>query len=177
MNWKELDKLIWHPFTQEKTAPKPLFIKKAKDAILYTEDGTELIDCNSSWWVNIHGHGRKEIRKAINLQFDQIDHVIFAGATHLPAMELSKNVIELLPKEFSKVFFSDNGSTSVEVGLKMVIQYWFNKGIKRKKILALEGAYHGDTFGAMSAGERDYFNKPFEDYFFGVDFIPFTFNN
>lgn len=176
MDYNEFDKLIWHPFTQEKTAPESICIVKAKDAVLYTKDGRELIDCNSSWWVNIHGHGNQEIKKAIHDQFDEIDHVIFAGFTHEPAIKLSKSVIKLLPNLFQKVFFSDNGSTSVEVALKMVIQYWYNLGLKRKKILAIEGAYHGDTFGAMSAGQRDYFNKPFEDYFFDVDFIPFPTN-
>lgn len=174
MNWTELDKkYVWHPFTQEKTSGPALHVVGAKDARLILEDGKELLDCNSSWWVNIHGHGNETIRKAMNEQFAKIDHIIFAGATHKAAIQLAKTVAELLPNDLEKVFFSDNGSTAVEVALKMVIQYWFNKNVPRKKILAMEGAYHGDTFGAMSAGQRGYFNEPFEDYFFDVDFIPF----
>ena len=174
MNWTELDKkYVWHPFTQEKTSGPALHVVGAKDARLILEDGKELLDCNSSWWVNIHGHGNETIRKAMNEQFAKIDHIIFAGATHKAAIQLAKTVAELLPNDLEKVFFSDNGSTAVEVALKMVIQYWYNKSVPRKKILAMEGAYHGDTFGAMSAGQRGYFNEPFEDYFFDVDFIPF----
>lgn len=174
MNWTELDKkYVWHPFTQEKTSGPALHVVGAKDARLILEDGKELLDCNSSWWVNIHGHGNETIRKAMSEQFAKIDHIIFAGATHEAAIQLAKTVAELLPNDLEKVFFSDNGSTAVEVALKMVIQYWYNKNVPRKKILAMEGAYHGDTFGAMSAGQRGYFNEPFEEYFFDVDFIPF----
>lgn len=174
MNWNELDrKYVWHPFTQEKTEPHPFVVESAKDATLYLEGGNTLLDCNSSWWVNVHGHGNPEIQQAINEQFSKVDHVIFAGATHHKAIELAQRVATLLPSDLEKVFFSDNGSTAVEVALKMTIQFWHNQGIKKKKILAMRGAYHGDTFGAMSAGERDYFNVPFEDYFFSVDFIDF----
>ena len=174
MNWNELDrKYVWHPFTQEKTEPHPFVVESAKDATLYLEGGNTLLDCNSSWWVNVHGHGNPEIQQAINEQFSKVDHVIFAGATHHKAIELAQRVATLLPKDLEKVFFSDNGSTAVEVALKMTIQFWHNQGIKKKKILAMRGAYHGDTFGAMSAGERDYFNVPFEDFFFSVDFIDF----
>lgn len=164
---------VWHPFTQMQTAPEPLEIVRAKDALLFTADGKEYIDCNSSWWVNVHGHGNEHIGNAIAEQFKKIDHVIFAGATHSKAVEVAERVVNLLPDTFSKVFFSDNGSTAVEVALKMVFQYWFNKGISRNRILALEGAYHGDTFGAMSVGKRGYFNAPFEHFFFDVDFIDF----
>ena len=178
MNWIELDrKHVWHPFTQEKTAKPALHIVKAKDASLFLSDGRSLIDCNSSWWVNIHGHGNLTLKEAILTQFDKIDHVIFAGATHDAAIELSKKISDVLPEALQKVFFSDNGSTSVEVALKMAIQFWFNQKSDRKKIMAMDGAYHGDTFGAMSAGQRGYFNKPFEDYFFDVDFIPFPDGN
>jgi len=174
MNWGELDrKHVWHPFTQEKTEPAPFIVESAKDASLYLEGGNSLLDCNSSWWVNVHGHGHPKIQEAINEQFAKVDHVIFAGATHHKAIELADRVTTLLPSDLEKVFFSDNGSTAVEVALKMAIQFWHNQGIVKKKILAMRGAYHGDTFGAMSAGERDYFNVPFEDYFFSVDFIDF----
>ena len=166
-------KYVWHPFTQMQTAPTPLAIVKAEGSVLYTEDGKEYLDCNSSWWVNIHGHGKKELKEALINQFDAIDHVIFAGVTHPKAVELSEKVISILPKNFSKVFFSDNGSTAVEVALKMAFQYWFNQNQPKKRILALEGAYHGDTFGAMSISQRGYFNEPFEHLFFSVDYLPF----
>lgn len=164
---------VWHPFTQMQTAPDPLAIVRAKDATLYTEDGRSYLDCNSSWWVNTHGHGNQYLKQALLEQFDQIDHVIFAGATHPKAVELSCRVLEIMPDNLSRVFFSDDGSTAIEVALKMVFQYWHNLDTPKKRILALEGAYHGDTFGAMSVGQRGIFNKPFEHLFFEVDFLPF----
>lgn len=164
---------IWHPFTQVQTAPDPIEIVQAKDAILIDADGKEYIDCNSSWWVNVHGHGNEYIANAISEQFKKIDHVIFAGFTHAKAVELSERVVKLLPSHFQKVFFSDNGSTAVEVALKMVFQYWNNLNKPKKRILALDGAYHGDTFGAMAIGQRGYFNEPFEHFFFDVDFLDF----
>ncbi len=170
----ELDKKhVWHPFTQMQSAPEPLSIIRAKDSILYTEDGKTYLDCNSSWWVNIHGHGNEYIQDAINQQFGEIDHVIFAGATHPKAVELATRICKILPSQFEKVFFSDNGSTAVEVALKMAFQFWDNQNIKKTRILALEGAYHGDTFGAMSVSQRGVFNKAFEHFFFEVDFIDF----
>jgi adenosylmethionine-8-amino-7-oxononanoate aminotransferase len=172
--WIKKDKAhVWHPFTQMQTAPDPLVITHAKDAVLYTEDGREYIDCNSSWWVNVHGHGNEHIANAIADQVRTLDHVIFAGATHPKAIELAQRVCNLLPEKFEKVFFSDDGSTSVEVALKMAFQYWHNQGIPKKRILALDGSYHGDTFGAMSVGQRGYFNEPFEPFFFDVDFLDF----
>ena len=174
MNLVERDKkVVWHPFTQVKTERPPIPIVKAQDSLLYDEKGNTYIDCNSSWWVNVHGHGCPQILEAIQKQFLEIDHVLLAGVTHPKAVELAEKVIDFLPKGFEKVFYSDNGSTAVEVALKMVMQYWYNQDISKKRILALEGAYHGDTFGAMSMGERGYFNKPFEDFFFEADFLPF----
>ncbi len=165
---------VWHPFTQMKTADAPLEIVKAEKTTLYAADGKTYIDCNSSWWVNVHGHGHPHIGKAISEQFSKIDHVIFAGATHPKAVELAERIIKILPKNhFQKVFFSDDGSTAVEVALKMAFQYWFNKNEPKKRILALDGAYHGDTFGAMAIGQRGYFNEPFEHFFFNVDQLEF----
>lgn len=164
---------VWHPFTQMQTAPDSIEIVKAKDALLIGDDGKEYIDCNSSWWVNVHGHGNEHIGNAISEQFKKIDHVIFAGATHAKAVELSERVVKLLPENLTKVFFSDNGSTAVEVALKMVVQYWHNLDEPKRRILALDGAYHGDTFGAMAIGQRGYFNAPFEPFFFDVDFLDF----
>ena len=164
---------VWFPFTQMKTADKPLKIVKAKGSLLTDEDGKEYIDANSSWWVNVHGHGHPQIQEAISEQFQKVDHVLLAGVSHEKAEELSKRICGILPKQFQKVFFSDDGSTAVEVALKMVFQYYHNKGENRKRILALEGAYHGDTFGAMSISQRGYFNEPFEHFFFNVDFLKF----
>jgi adenosylmethionine-8-amino-7-oxononanoate aminotransferase len=121
----------------------------------------------------VHGHGNEHIGNAINEQFKRIDHAIFAGATHPKAVELAERIVQLLPSPLTKVFFSDNGSTAVEVALKMVFQYWYNKNEPKHRILALDGAYHGDTFGAMAVGQRGYFNEPFEHFFFDVDFIDF----
>lgn len=150
MNLTTLDKgPLWHPYTQEKTAANPILIKKAIGAYYYTEDGKKIFDGISSWWVNLFGHGHPLIKEAINRQFDQIDQIILAGHTHRPAIELSKKIINLLPY-LSKVFFSDNGSTSVEVALKMALQYWSNQGTPKNHIISFKGAYHGDTFGARA---------------------------
>lgn len=170
---KKDKEFVWHPFTQMQTAPEPLELVRAKNTSLFTADGKEYIDCNSSWWVNVHGHGNEHIGNAINEQFKKIDHAIFAGATHPKAVELAERIVQLLPNPLAKVFFSDNGSTAIEVALKMVFQYWHNKSQPKKRILALDGAYHGDTFGAMAVGQRGYFNEPFEHFFFDVDFIDF----
>lgn len=164
---------VWHPFTQHLTAGNPLDIVRAEGIWLYDSNGKKFLDANSSWWVNTHGHGHPHIGKAMNKQFQAIDHVVFAGVTHPKAVELAARITQLLPDSLTKVFFSDNGSTSVEVALKMAIQYWFNKGEKRQRILALQGSYHGDTFGAMSVGQRGYFNEPFESFFFDVDYLDF----
>ena len=165
---------VWHPFTQMQTADEPLEIIRAEKTLLFTADHKTYIDCNSSWWVNVHGHGHPHIGQAISEQFSLIDHVIFAGATHPKAVELAERIISILPeKHFQKVFFSDNGSTAIEVALKMVFQFWHNKNQQKRRILALEGAYHGDTFGAMAIGQRGYFNAPFEHFFFDVDQLEF----
>ena len=166
-------KYVWHPFTQMQTADTPLEIIEAKNTLLVAADGKKYIDVNASWWVNVHGHGNEKIGKAIYDQFNRLDHVIFAGVTHPTAVHVAEKVVGLLGEPFSKVFFSDDGSTAVEVALKMAFQYWHNAGESRKRILALDGAYHGDTFGAMSVAQRGYFNQPFEHFFFDVDFLDF----
>jgi len=163
---------IWHPFTQMKTAAAPLHVVKAKDCTLFTADGRQYIDAISSWWVNIHGHCNEAIANAIAAQAKALEHVIFAGITHTPAIELSKKLIGMLPGNFSKIFFSDDGSTSVEVALKMAIQYWHNQGITKTTIIAFDNAYHGDTFGAMSVAERNAFNAAFNPFLFEVQRLP-----
>ena len=164
---------VWHPFTQTFKGVVPLQVKKAEGTLLYGMDDQTYIDANSSWWVNIHGHAHPHIGAALKNQFETLDHIIFAGATHPKAVELAERICGTLPDNFQKVFFSDNGSTSTEVALKMVFQYFFNQGIDKKRVLAMSGSYHGDTFGAMSVGERDKFNAPFEPYFFDVNYIDF----
>ena len=166
----ERDKLYtWHPFTQEKTAPAPLPVVKAEGVFLELEGGHRLVDAISSWWTNVHGHGHPEIVKAVAEQIQTLDHVLFAGCTHPGAVEVAEEVVKITPEGLNRVFFSDNGSTAVEVALKMTFQYWQNKGQpQRTKFLALDHAYHGDTIGAMSAGDPDDFGGPFKDLFFPV---------
>lgn len=162
---------IWHPFTSLQDPTERPLVTKAEGIYLYTDDGRKIIDAVSSWWVNIHGHSNKTIAKAIFEQACTLEHVIFAGFSHQPAIQLSQNLLSILPSNQKRVFFSDNGSTAVEVGVKMALQYWFNRQIPKRKIIAFNGAYHGDTFGAMSVGERGTFTAPFADYLFDVTFI------
>lgn len=164
---------IWHPFTPLKGAPEPILVNRAEGIYLHTHDGRKIIDAISSWWVNLHGHAHPKIAKAIAEQAAKLEHVIFAGFTHEPAIQLSEKLLKILPYGFSKIFFSDNGSTAVEVAIKIAMQYWHINGIDRKKIIAIEGAYHGDTFGSMSVGDRGIFTNPFLPYLFHVDFIDF----
>lgn len=164
---------VWHPFTQHQTADAPLPVVRAEGSQLFDEEGNTYIDANSSWWVNVHGHGHPYLANALQKQFEVLDHVVFAGVTHPKAVELATRIAHSLPGPLKRVFFSDNGSTSVEVALKMAFQFYFNRGEQRTKVLALEGAYHGDTFGAMSVGQRAYFNAPFEHLFFEADYLPF----
>lgn len=164
-------KYIWHPFTQLVPAASELVVERAEGVYLYTEDNRKILDAISSWWVNLHGHSHPYITNAIADQAAKLEHVIFAGFTHEPAIQLAENLISILPDNQSKIFYSDNGSTAVEVGLKMAFQYWHNQGIDKKKIIAFKGAYHGDTFGAMSVGDRGAFTTPFVPYMFDVEFI------
>ncbi len=166
-------KNIWHPFSPQKGGAELIHIERAEGVYLYASDGRRFLDVIASWWVNIHGHGHPTIAKAIAEQALKLDHVLFAGFTHTPAIELAEKLLEVLPWTFSKVFYSDNGSTAVEVALKMALQYFFNKGeTHRNRIIAFADAYHGDTFGAMSAGGRSVFNAPFQDLLFDVTHVP-----
>ncbi len=167
---RDLDK-IWHPYTQMKTAAKPIPIVKGEGTYLYTADGEKLIDAVSSWWVTIHGHSHPYIAQKAFEQLQQLEHVIFAGFTHPQAVKLAENLLSIIPNNQKKIFYSDNGSTAVEVALKMCLQYWFNKGDERQKILAFKNAYHGDTFGAMAVSGRSAWTKPFDSLLFDVEFI------
>ncbi|MES2061989.1 MAG: adenosylmethionine--8-amino-7-oxononanoate transaminase [Bacteroidota bacterium] len=172
MNLAERDlQVIWHPYTQMQTAQPPIPIVRGEGTCLYTEDGTKYIDAISSWWVNIHGHSHPYIAKKITEQLLQLEHVIFAGFTHPGAVELAERLLAILPLNQAKAFYSDNGSTAVEVAIKMCLQYWHNKGEQRKKIIAFKNAYHGDTFGAMSVSGRSAFTAAFDSLLFEVDFI------
>lgn len=164
--------VIWHPFTQMQTAPPPIPIVRGEGSVLYTEDGRQLLDMISSWWVNLHGHAHPYIAERVAEQFRTLEHVIFAGFTHEPAVTLAERLLPLLPISQTKLFFSDNGSTAVEVALKMAFQYWHNIGQPRTKVVALHDAYHGDTFGAMAVGGRSAFTAPFAPFLFDVEYLP-----
>lgn len=169
MNLAERDRQhLWHPYTQEKIAPLPIPIVRAEGVWLITEDGRRILDGISSWWVNIHGHSHPVLNQALTMQAETLEHVMFAGFTHQPAVELAENLIKVLPAGLNRVFYSDNGSTAVEVALKMAYQFWRNKGEDRKTFVALENAYHGDTFGAMAASDDSAFTRPFKSLLFNV---------
>lgn len=166
------DKAVnWHPYTQMKTAGDAVPIVKGKGVYLYDEEGKKYIDAVSSWWVTLHGHAHPYIAERVFQQLNTLEQVIFAGFTHEPAVQLSENLLNLLPKNQKKVFYSDNGSTAVEAALKMGIQYAYNSGKEKTKILAFRNAYHGDTFGAMSVSGRSVWTKPFGSMLFEVIFI------
>lgn len=172
MNLVERDlKVIWHPYTQMQTAAPPIPIVKGEGSLLYAEDGTAYIDAVSSWWVNIHGHSHPYIAQKVAEQLTRLEHVIFAGFTHEGAVELAERLLAILPGNQQKVFYSDNGSTAIEVAIKMCLQYWHNQGAPRTKVLALKNAYHGDTFGAMAVSGRSAFTNVFESLLFDVEFI------
>ena len=162
---------IWHPYTQMKNAQLPISIIKGEGTYLFDESGNKYIDAISSWWVNIHGHSHPYIAEKVYEQFKQLEHVIFAGFTHPKAVELAERLLKRLPSNQSKIFYSDDGSTAVEVGIKMAIQYWHNQEIKKNKIIAFKNAYHGDTFGAMSVSGRSLFTNSFNEFLFNVEFI------
>jgi adenosylmethionine---8-amino-7-oxononanoate aminotransferase len=164
---------IWHPFTQHAVQPESTLISRAEGAWLETADGRRIFDAISSWWVVTHGHRHPHIVQAIKSQVDRLDQVIFAGFTHEPAEELARRLVAITPPGLEYVFFSDSGSTSVEVALKMALGFWRHCGENRSRILALEGAYHGDTIGGMSIGARGVFNAPYDPLLFDVERLPF----
>jgi adenosylmethionine---8-amino-7-oxononanoate aminotransferase len=164
---------LWYPYTQAKTAPEPFKVKSAQGVWLELETGERILDCISSWWVNLHGHAHPKIAEAIYQQAKCLEHVIFAGFTHDPAEQLAERLVDRLPAPLTRVFYSDNGSTAIEVALKMAYQYWANQGQPRTTFLAFEGAYHGDTFGAMAVGARSLFTQAFTPLLFDVTFIPY----
>jgi adenosylmethionine-8-amino-7-oxononanoate aminotransferase len=172
MNLTERDlKVIWHPYTQMKTAAPPIGIVRGEGTCLFDEQGKKYIDAVSSWWVNIHGHAHPYIARKVSEQLHKLEHVIFAGFTHEGAIELAERLLAILPDNQQKAFYSDNGSTAIEVAIKMCLQYWLNKGDQRTKIIAFKNAYHGDTFGAMAVSGRSAFTAAFDSLLFEVEFI------
>ncbi|MFT4155929.1 adenosylmethionine--8-amino-7-oxononanoate transaminase [Parafilimonas sp.] len=180
MNLIERDrKYIWHPFTPQKNMSAPVAITKAKDSYLFDENGNAYIDAISSWWVNIHGHANEYIAQKMYEQALQLEHIIFAGFTHEPAVKLAERLLKILPGDFTKIFYSDDGSTSTEVAIKMAVQYWWNvrstvngqQSTAKNKLLAFKNSYHGDTFGAMSVSDRSVFTLAFHDILLDVIFI------
>jgi len=174
---KERDELvIWHPFTQQKNRLPVIPIVRGKGSWLYTDEGTGLLDAISSWWVTLHGHAHPYIAEQLYQQALQLEQVIFAGFTHEPAVALAEQLLPLLPNDAKRVFYSDNGSTSTEVAIKMALQYWWNLTSadatnERNIILAFNNSYHGDTFGAMSVSDRSVFTLAFHEKLFDVLFI------
>lgn len=164
---------IWHPFTQHGLGHDIPLVSRASGASLFTEDGREIIDAISSWWVTTHGHCHPEIIAAIQSQASVLDQLIFAGWTHEPAETLAASLIAMTPDNLQHIFFSDSGSTAVEVALKMALGYWNNLGIKRERIIVMQHSYHGDTIGGMSVGERGVFNQAYDALMFDVDTISY----
>lgn len=164
-------KILFHPFTVFHSEGRNIPVIGGEKEFIITEDGRKIIDAVSSWWVNLHGHNHPYINQKIKEQLDKLEHVIFAGFTHEPAVLLAERLLEKVDTKYKRVFLSDNGSTAVEVALKMAIQYAFNTGDKRNSVIAFKNSYHGDTFGSMSVSERDLFVAPFAEYLFSVDFI------
>jgi adenosylmethionine-8-amino-7-oxononanoate aminotransferase len=163
---------LWHPYTQHKTATAPIAISRGEGALLWDENNKEYIDAIASWWVNPFGHSNRFIADAIYKQLTTLEHVLFGGFTHEPAIVLAERLIEILPKNQQKIFFSDNGSTAVEVAIKVALQYFFNKGEKRTTIIAFENAFHGDTFAAMAASGISFYTQAFQGMFIDVVRIP-----
>lgn len=178
-DWVAMDRAhIWHPFTQAQVAPPPLPVARGEGAWLIDTEGRRYLDLISSWWVNLHGHAHPALVEAISKQAATLEQVLFAGFTHAPAARLAGALIARLPAGFSHVFYSDNGSTATEIALKMAWQYWRNHdddaaARRRRRVLAFDGAYHGDTFGAMAAGRYSGFFDPFGDLLFEVHAMPF----
>ncbi|RUV47106.1 aminotransferase class III-fold pyridoxal phosphate-dependent enzyme, partial [Mesorhizobium sp. M5C.F.Ca.IN.020.29.1.1] len=164
---------VWHPFTQHAVEPTMPSIARTGGAYLETADGRRILDAISSWWVVTHGHRHPKIMDAIRNATETLDQVIFAGLTHEPAEQLASALVEMTPASLDWVFYSDSGSTSVEVALKMALGYFRNIGAPRSRIVVMESSYHGDTIGAMSVGARGVFNAAYEPLLFEVDTIPF----
>jgi adenosylmethionine-8-amino-7-oxononanoate aminotransferase len=164
---------VWHPFTQHGLGEDIPLIDRAEGAALYGADGRRYVDAISSWWVTTHGHCHPRIMAAIRAQTEKLDQLIFAGWTHEPAETLARALVDVTPAGLDHVFFSDSGSTSVEVALKMALGTWLNRGEPRHRIVVMQHSYHGDTIGAMSVGERGVYNRAYQPLLFDVETLPF----
>lgn len=164
---------IWHPFTQHALHNEMTKVVRGDGAYLYIADDHRIIDAISSWWVVTHGHCHPQIVSAIQEQAGKLNQIIFAGYTHDPAEEVARLLLKLTPRGLDHVFYSDSGSASVEVALKMALGYWRNIGEQRTRIVVMQHSYHGDTFGAMSVGARGVFNVAYGPLLFDVTSIPF----
>ena len=166
-------RVVWHPYTQHGVEGPPLPVVRGHGAWLELADGTRILDAISSWWATLHGHSEPALVEAMHAQARQLDHVLFAGATHEPAVRLAESLLAVAPEGLSRVFFSDDGSTAVEAALKMVLQSWVHRGEPQRRVfVALTGAYHGDTFGAMAAGDPEPFFGAFAPLLFEVRRVP-----
>ena len=163
---------LWHAYTQHKTSDAPIAITKGKDALLWDEEGNTYIDAIASWWVNPYGHSNERLAKKAYEQLTSLEHVLFGGFTHQPACDLAEALLKILPKNQSKVFFSDNGSTAVEVAVKIALQYYYNQGEKRTTFIAFEEAFHGDTFAAMAVSGISLYTTAFQGQLLDVVRIP-----
>lgn len=182
LNWKIMEEnkdivaldnaMLWHPYTQHKTAAPPVPVVKGEGALLWDVEGKQYIDAIASWWVNPYGHSNTYVADAIYKQLTTLEHVLFGGFTHEPAVTLAQKLLPLLPNNQKKIFFSDNGSTAVEVAIKVALQYNYNKGMRRTKIIAFENAFHGDTFAAMAASGISFFTEAFKGSLIEVTRIP-----
>lgn len=173
MTYSQRDKRYnWHPYTQHKITTDFPAIVKGKGTLLWDENGKEYIDAIASWWVNPFGHSNATIADAIYQQLITLEHVLFGGFTHNKAVELAEKLMELLPSNQKKLFYSDNGSTAVEVAIKAALQFNYNKGIRKTKIIAFEDAFHGDTFGAMASSGISFFTEAFQGSLLEVARIP-----
>ena len=167
------DSPVWHPFHQHGLREPIPLVERAEGAALFTADGRRVVDAISSWWVTTHGHNHPRIMAAMRDQTERLDQLIFAGWTHEPAETLARGLVDMMPDGLSRVFFSDSGSTAVEVALKMALGAWHNRGAARSRIMVLEHSYHGDTIGAMSIGARGVFNRAYAPLLFDVGTVPF----
>lgn len=173
MNLAQKDKeIVWHPFTHQLNALLPINLVKGEGVYLIDENNKQYIDAISSWWVNLHGHCNPYISQKVSEQLFTLEHCIFSDFTHPNAVHLAERLLKHLPCNQSKIFYSDNGSTAVEVAIKMTLQYWHNQNLPNTTFVAFENAYHGDTFGGMSVGARNIFNNAFENLLFNVSHIP-----
>ena len=164
---------VWHPYTQHGIEVEPQVVARAEGASLFDANGREILDMISSWWTCTHGHAHPKINAAIARQANTMEHVMFAGFTHAPAVDLAATLAGLLPGDLNRVFYTDDGSTSVEVAIKIAYKSWVNRGETRRTLIAFDGGYHGDTLGAMSVGRSSQMFGAFKDLMCDVRVVPY----